>query len=88
MIYRGIAKGRNIELDEPLPYPKGQPIQVSVEPLTELPHRGSSVAILKAMQGEPHLNSKDVDELERAIAEGKLPVQQEEPSRFPPVLNQ
>jgi hypothetical protein len=35
------------------------------------------VAILKAMQGEPHLNSKDVDELERAIAEGKLPVQQE-----------
>ena len=48
MIYRGIAKGRNIELDEPLPYPKGQPIQVSVEPLTELPHQGSSVAILKA----------------------------------------
>jgi len=77
MIYRGIAKGRNIELDEPLPYPKGQPIQVSVEPLKGLPHRGSSVAILKAMKEEPHLSWKDVDELERAIAEGKLPVQQE-----------
>jgi hypothetical protein len=77
MIYRGIAKGRNIELDEPLPYPKGQPIQVSVELLMELQRQGSSVAILKAVQEEPHLKQEDVDELERAIVEGKLPVQRE-----------
>lgn len=33
MNYKGIAKGKTIELEEPLPYPQGQPVSVSVEPL-------------------------------------------------------
>ena len=35
---------------------------------------GSPQAILRAMSEPPHLNPEDVDELERAIEEGKLPV--------------
>jgi hypothetical protein len=30
---KGIAKGKTIELEEVLPYPEGQPVSVSVEPL-------------------------------------------------------
>ena len=37
---------------------------------------GSPAAIRQAMR-EPHLRREAVDELEQAIAEGKLPVQQE-----------
>lgn len=77
MIYRGVVKGRMIELEEPLPYPEGQPVSVSVNPLTTHLHPGSPAAIRQVMHEPPHLNWEDVDELERAIEEGKLPVRQE-----------
>lgn len=31
MTYKGIAKGKTIELEEPLPYSEGQPVSVSIE---------------------------------------------------------
>jgi hypothetical protein len=37
---------------------------------------GSAKAILLAMRGSPHLSAEDVDDLEQAIAGGKLPVGQ------------
>lgn len=74
MIYRGIAKGKRIELEEPLPYPKGQPVQVSVAPLMEQPYGSCSAVIRRAIHEEPHLEWEDVDELERVIREGRLPV--------------
>ena len=77
MIYRGIAKGNVIELEESLPYPEGQPLNISVEISAVYLKAGSPVAIRQAMAEPPHLNGEDVDELERAIAEGKLPVQPE-----------
>ncbi|OGG45977.1 MAG: hypothetical protein A3F84_17365 [Candidatus Handelsmanbacteria bacterium RIFCSPLOWO2_12_FULL_64_10] len=77
MIYRGIAKGKTIELETLLPYPEGQPIRVSVEPLTAQSRSGSPVAIRQAMHEPPHLSSGEVDELEQAIELGKLPVRQE-----------
>jgi len=77
MIYKGIAKGRIIELEDSLPYPKGHPIHVSVEPLVEQPQLGSSAAIRKAMHEPPHLRGEDVDELDLAIGEGKLNVYHE-----------
>lgn len=46
--------------------------------LLELPAEqasGSPAAIRKAMREPPHLRWEDVDELEQAIEEGKLPVQ-------------
>ena len=39
--------------------------------------RGSVDALLQAVREPPHLDSADVDELERAIAAGRLPVRQE-----------
>ena len=41
MNYKGIAKGKTIELAELLPYPDGQPVSVEVEPLAEQPQAGS-----------------------------------------------
>lgn len=76
MSYKGIARGKTIELEESLPYPEGQPVSVVVEPLAEQSQAGSPAAIRQAMHEPPHLNWEDVDELERAIAEAKLPVRQ------------
>lgn len=78
MTYRGIAKGAHIELDEPLPFADGQPVDVSVEPVNvesangDAPP-GSPAAILRALRQPPHLTREDVDELERAIESGKAP---------------
>jgi hypothetical protein len=77
MIYKGIVNGKTIKLDEPLPYPKGQPVKISVEPLGDTLHPGSAMTIKQAMHEEPHLHWDDVDELEHLIEEGRLPVHQE-----------
>ena len=70
MIYKGIANGKTINLEEPLPYPKGQAVQVSVKPLELQLHIGSAVAIRQVMHEEPHLHWDDVDELEHLIEGG------------------
>ena len=67
MTYRGVAKGKIIELEENLPYCDGQPVSVSVEALHPDFQSGSAAAILKVMRGLPDLNPDDVDELERLI---------------------
>ena len=77
MSYKGIAKGKTIELEEPLPYSDGQPVSVVVEPLAEQSQAGSPAAIRQVMHEPPHLAWEDVDELERAIEEARLPVRQE-----------
>lgn len=74
MTYKGVAKGRIIELEESLPYSEGQLVNVSVEPLSPEVQPGSPVAILKVMRNLPDLNPEDVDELEKAIDRGRLPV--------------
>lgn len=76
MTYKGVAKGKTIELEEPLPYPEGQSVSVWVEPLDGQSQPGLPTAIRQAMHELPYLNREDVDELERAIEEGKLPVYQ------------
>ena len=76
MAYKGIAKGKIIELEEPLPYPEGQPLSVSIEPWADQPYPGSPAAIRQVMHEPPHLKWEEVDALERTIAEGKLPVHQ------------
>lgn len=74
MTYRGIVKGKTIQLEEPLPYSEGQLVSVSIEPLRPEVQPGSPVAVLKVMRDLPHLDPKDVDELEKAIEQGRLPV--------------
>jgi hypothetical protein len=75
MTYKGIARGRTIELEESLPYSEGQRLSVSVEPLPSAPEKGSPSAVLKVMRELPQLRPEDVDELEAIIERGKLPVQ-------------
>jgi len=74
MTYRGVAKGKTIELEEPLPYCEGQLVSVSVAPLRPEDQAGSPVAIVKVMRDLPRLDPEDVDALEQAIERGKLPV--------------
>ena len=74
MTYKGVAKGKIIELEEALPYSDGQAVSVSVEALHPDLQPGSAVAILKVMRSLPDLNPDDVDELERLIRQGRLPV--------------
>ena len=77
MSYRGIAKGKLIELEEPLPFSEGQPVIVLVEPLAAQFQAGSPAVIRQVMHEPPHPTAEDVDELERAIKEAKLSVRQE-----------
>lgn len=77
MSYKGIAKGKTIELEEALPYSEGQLVSVQVEPLAGQPQAGFPMAILQVMHEPPHLDNEDVDALEQAIEEAKLPVHQE-----------
>lgn len=75
MVYRGIARGKTIELEECLPYAEGQPLRVSVEPFAGQLQPGYPVAIQQTMHGLPHLAREDVDALEQAIADARLSVQ-------------
>ncbi len=75
MSYKGIARGKTIELEDELPYPEGQLVSVSVAPLTAPLQPGVPAVVRQAMHDLPHLQWAQVDELERAITEAKLPVQ-------------
>ena len=74
MVYKGIIRGKVIELEAPLPYQDGQPVNVSVQPLEGESLPGTPGAIRRVMHESPHLRGEDVDELERIIGEGRLPV--------------
>jgi hypothetical protein len=74
VIYHGIAKGKMIELEEPLPYKDGQAISVLVQPIVGHPGPGSPGALLKAIRQPPHVTAEDVEALESAIREAELPV--------------
>jgi len=74
MTYKGVAKGKIIELEESLPYSDGQAVSVSVEALHPDLQPGSAPAILKVMRSLPDLHPDDVDELEQLIRQGRLPV--------------
>ncbi len=74
MTHKGIAKGKTIELEKPLPYADGQPVSVEVEPLCSDLHPGSPATILNVVRGLPTIDPKDVDVLEQVIEQSKLPV--------------
>ena len=74
MQYKGVARGKIIELDEVLPYVEGLLVNVIVEPGDSSLQAGSPAVIRQAMHEPPHLTQEDVDELEQATAAGQLPV--------------
>ena len=52
--------------------------QVALERLRSLVSRaGSPGAVLRAIMGPPHLSSSAIDDLEAAIASGRLPVRED-----------
>jgi hypothetical protein len=72
MTYKGIAKGKIIELEDSLPYSDGQPVIISLFPFSEQSYSGSPEAIRLAMRKPPHIKPEDIDELEQEIEKGKL----------------
>jgi hypothetical protein len=74
MRWRGIAKGKIIELDEVLPYAEGCLVNVIVEPETVALQTGAPAMIRQVMHEPPHLLPEEVGELEQAITAGRLPV--------------
>jgi hypothetical protein len=74
MKYKGLSKGRVIELEKPLPYCDGQPLAVAVEPIPTEQQPGSPLSILKVLRDLPDIPTEDVDEMEQWIKRGSLPI--------------
>ena len=67
--YTGIVHGRSVVLeDAPTPLPDGTRVLV-----TPLPERGTTEALLAAIQAAPHVTAEDVAELEAILEAGKRP---------------
>ncbi len=73
MACRGIAKGNVVQLEEGTSLPEGTEVIVQVQETK----RGSPEAILAVMRGLPEIDPIKIDELERFIEAGKLPVRLE-----------
>ena len=74
MQFKGVVRGKIIELDEVLPYADGCLVNVIVEPENVTIQVGSPATIRQVMHEPPHLTLEEVDELEQIIAAGQLPV--------------
>jgi hypothetical protein len=71
--------GRVLIPDDPVELPMDRPLEIHVMPLGENPSEsqeipGTPAGILAAHRKSPRLTAADVDELERSIADAKLPV--------------
>lgn len=71
-----VRGGRLVPL-EPVDLVEGAEFQIEVDESALAAGKGSPAAILAAMRRPPHVDQIDVDELERAIEDGKLPVRSE-----------
>lgn len=71
MTYRGVVHGRTVLLAESAAgLPDGT--EVLVTPAQRRPD--TTVALLAAVQAEPHLTGEDMDEFEKSIAAGHRPL--------------
>jgi hypothetical protein len=73
MRYKGVARGGVVQLEDGVTLPEGTNVTV----LVPEPVRGSPAAVLHAMLGLPAVDPREVDELERAVEAGRLPVRQQ-----------
>jgi hypothetical protein len=80
MAYRGIVKGKVIELADQVELPEGTEVEVVVKayPGEELAPsgypKGSAQALLAIWDSPSHCTPEDVDALLQAIEQGKRPV--------------
>ena len=71
--YKGVARGRVVQLEAGASLPKGTAVTV----LLEEPTKGSPAAVLAALRRLPDPRPGDVDELEQMIELGKRPTRPE-----------
>lgn len=77
MTYKGVVRGNVVELEEGVQLPEGITVEVVVKEqdtksLSPSGYpKGSSQAILSALDTPPHCTGEDVDGLMKAIEEGK-----------------
>ncbi len=69
MTVHGYVKDGVVVLHDAAALPNG--ILVQVTPLSH--ETGNPLAVIEAMEAEPHLSAEDVAELDRSIAAGKRP---------------
>jgi hypothetical protein len=69
MSLRGHVRNGVVVLNNGPPPPEGTVVEVT--PVADA--RGNSLAVIAAMEAEPHLSPDDMAELERAIAAGRRP---------------
>ena len=80
MVYRGIVKGKVIELEGKMILPEGTEVEIVVkepkdeEVSSDVYPKGSPQAILAALDTPPHCAPEDVDILLKVIEEGKSPL--------------
>lgn len=81
MVYKGIVRGKVIELQGEVVLPEGIEVKVVVketkdkEVTSEVYPKGSPQAILAVWDTPPRCTPEDVDALLQAIEEGKRPLQ-------------
>jgi hypothetical protein len=80
MVYRGVAKGKIIELEGDASLPEGTPVEVSIKEERiegiapgEYP-KGSPRAVLAALKVAPRCTAEDVEALIQSMEQGKQPV--------------
>jgi hypothetical protein len=66
--------GKVLVPTEPVDLPKDRVLEIDVREIDELP-KGSPELIRRIMRELPHVPPEDVDEMERQIEAGKMPVQ-------------
>ena len=71
--YKGVAKGKVVHLQGGASLPKGTTVTV----LVDEPIKGSPAAVLQALRRMPRVRPDLIDEMDRMIEEGKLPVRTE-----------
>ncbi len=80
LTYKGIVKGKVIELEEQVALPEGTEVEVVVKARQEAELaakgtlKGSPQALLAVFDTPPYCTPEDVDALLRAIEEGQQPV--------------
>ncbi|MCS7187072.1 MAG: hypothetical protein N3B10_05335 [Armatimonadetes bacterium] len=75
MTYRGVVKGKIVELEGDPSIPEGTEVEVIVRERVRL-HKGSPKLLAQVAEKEPHLTDEDVNALERAIEEGKMRIRE------------
>jgi len=77
MVLRAHFDGKVLIPVEPVDLPRNKLLEIDVREVEQELRPGSPAAVKKLMHELPHVSSDIVDEWERAIAQGNIPVRYE-----------